>query len=286
MSDSSCLNSDTNWDLLAYPRQCGLLAEKPSRLGQAMHNAAFRAADLPFFYTAFPTQRTEVGIEAMRVLGFRGLSLTIPHKERAMSLVDAISPEVQAIGAINTLVNTGTLVLGYNTDCYGIQKALEEAQWNPTTSRVLVFGAGGAARAAVYVLKEQGCASVHISNRNPKRAENLAAQFSAKTLPWEKLKDHPADAFDILINATAIGMPGASEEVVYPLRLEALGASHLVFDMVTAETPLLRSAEQNGARCVRGIRMLFHQAVEQNRLFTEQAPAEHVMQAALDAAYV
>ena len=280
MSHCSNLSATTDWNKLAYPRLCGLIAAAPSKLGQAMHNAAFAAAGLPFQYTAFATERTEIALEAMRELGIRGLSLTIPHKERAMSLVDAISPEVKSIGAINTVINSGTTLLAHNTDYIGVQNALSETSWNPTKSSVLVFGAGGAARAAIYALKDAGCTNIKICNRSPKRAEDLAQQFTLQTTDYNSLNSLSSDSFEVFINTTSLGMPGGPKDC-WPFSLSLFNDKHIVFDMVTNETELTKAAKANGSRVVYGIRMLLHQAVEQNRLFAEHSPDVAAMEAAL-----
>lgn len=264
----------TNWSDLCYPRVCGLLSENPSRLGQAMHNAGYRALDLSFSYHAFKTRDTSLAMLALRELGFRGLSLTIPHKEPAVELVDELSKEALSIGAINTAVNYGGRVVGYNTDLSGITEALKEAGFKGEGKTALVYGAGGAARAALFALSQLGLEEVFLSNRTEERAKKLAADFAASFAPLEKLSSL-AGSIDLIINATPAGVP---------FDLSGLSSKHLVFDMVTHQTELLRAAKEKGAKTVPGLRMLLYQALEQFRLFTENEPPRSVMEQALNSA--
>jgi len=273
--------------ILSYPRVCGVLGLNPSRLGQAMHNAAFRAATLPFVYAAFNSEDTEQGLRAMRELGLRGLSLTIPHKESAVSLVDEVSEDAKIIGAINTVVNDAGVLKGSNTDWIGIIGALKEANFEVDERPVLLFGAGGASRAALYALGKLGVKKILISNRTQSRAESLvngtlAKEFQAEVLPYEELASFDFSSLALFINSSAIGSPSAPSNAKYPFSLDVFGKNQTVFDMVTWKTKLLVSAEKSGASTVYGLRMLLHQAVPQYLAYTgeTEAPVE-VMEAAL-----
>ena len=274
----------TDWQRLSYPRLCGLLAVRPSRLSQAMHSAGFQTLSEPFSYVAFDTQRTEVALSAMREMGIRGFSLTIPHKENAMGLVDALSPEAVSIGAINTVVNTGEKLLGYNTDWYGVTKALEEGSFDAAGKKALVFGAGGASRAAVYALKQLGLEKISICNRTDKRAKDLATVFSIDFLPYAEMEGFDFSTISLFINCTPIGLEIAGPDASYPFEFDVFGQHHTVFDMVTRDTALLEGARASGATTVAGIRMLFHQAIQQFELFSEQTAPKDVIEAALHAA--
>lgn len=268
--------------ILSYPRVCGLLGKFPSRLSQAMHNAAFQAQALPFVYAAFHTEDTAFGLQAMRDLGLRGLSLTIPHKEVAMELVDELAPEARSIGAINTVVNDAGTLRGSNTDWIGIKEALSEANYKVDQRAVLLFGAGGASRAALFTLQRLGVEKILITNRTLSRAEKLAEEFSAEVLPYEELKSFDFSSLSLFINSSAIGSPSAPKDAAYPFELGVFEKSQTVFDMVTKETDLLRAAAKSGATTIPGVRMLLHQAVPQFLAFTElqKAPVS-VMEEAL-----
>lgn len=267
--------------LLAYPQVCGLLGVNPSRLSYAMHSAGFKALSLPFTYTAFDTRNTEAGLAAMRELGFRGFSLTIPHKEQALSLVDELSDEARDIRAINTVVNTGTVLQGFNTDWYGIVESLGEAGFAAEGKKALVFGAGGASRAALYALKQLQFAAVLLTNRTKQRGRELAEAFDVEFLELEKVNNRVIEGVDLFINATPIGLPMAGKEQDYPFDLSIFSQGHTVFDMVTRDTELIQTSRENGARTISGIRMLLYQALPQFELFTEQPAPKEVMEEAL-----
>ncbi|MCC6220901.1 MAG: hypothetical protein IT291_06650, partial [Deltaproteobacteria bacterium] len=231
------------WDRLCFPHLCALAGKNPSKLSQAMHNAAFRALNLPFSYVAFNTTDTAFVIEAMRRLGIRGLSLTIPHKEIAFSLVDEVEGPAQKVGAINTVVNSGATLTGFNTDVFGITQALREAHVDDLSGKnVLILGAGGAARAAIYAAGELGATSVSLANRTDHRAELLAKDFSGQNvihLRSDELPNVSLADFTLIINATPLGSI-ATDSAELKLDLSQLGENICVFDMATrTSTPLL-----------------------------------------------
>lgn len=267
-------------DQMAYPHLCGLLGVKPSRLSYAMHSAAFDALKLPFTYTAFDTTDTCAGLTAMRKLGFRGLSLTIPHKEQALAFIDEVDDEASQIKAVNTVINVEGVLRGYNTDWHGVIGALCEASFEGKGKTALLFGAGGASRAALFALKKLGVERIIVTNRNEKRGVSLADEFQADFVPFAKLNKAFFRDFELFINATPIGLPSAGG-ADYPFSFEVFSERHTVFDMVTRETKLLSSAQAKGAKTVPGIRMLLHQALPQFEYFTQQEAPQEVMETAL-----
>jgi shikimate dehydrogenase len=273
----------TNWNKLAYPGLCGLLAQQPTRLSQAMHNEAYRHLGIPFAYIAFDTLGTEQALAAMRALGIRGFSLTIPHKERAMAFIDEFSGEARAIGAINTVINTGTKLRGENTDWYGAKCAFEEVGAVVRDKRALVLGAGGAARALIYALIELGAAQIGVANRTLERAQTLADDFDVNLVDCP-FTDIPLSEFDIVVNTTPIGSALSSGEPT--IDYSQLRSGMVVFDAVTKETELLKEARTRGALAVSGLRMLLYQAQRQFELFTEQQAPLAVMEKALLAAAI
>lgn len=264
---------DTAWDLLAFPRLCGLLAKSPTRLSQSMHNAGFQNLGLPFTYVAFDTEDTAAAIQAMRKLGIRGYSLTIPHKEIAFSLVDDLSPEAKAIGAVNTVINTGTRLLGENTDWLGVQSALKEGAVSVQGRRVLMLGAGGAARAGIYALQRMGAKEIVISNRSFGRAQDLAAEFSITALSLSDLAAQQASDFSLLVNSTPVGSHLHPGENALAGFYNGKQGKELpaYFEMATFPTPLLEKVKQLGGKTVEGSRMLLFQAEAQFLLFTGQS---------------
>ena len=269
---------------LTYPRLCALLGDRPSKLSQAMHNAAFQDADLPFSYVAINTTDTKKAFDAMRDFGFRGYSLTIPHKEAAMRLVDVKHEDVEGIGATNTVLNENGTLVAYNTDWYGIVEAIHEAEWSVRGKKALIYGAGGASRAAIYALKEEGASQIAICNRTPGRAMVLAEEFSVDSIEAEELDESAMAEFGLFINSSPIGSHLSLDDH-FPFSLDSFGEGKCVFDFVTKETEVLKEAAENGAVTVSGTRMLLHQAIAQFRLFTglEEVPTEAMEKALLDA---
>ena len=266
---------------MAKPVLCALVAIEPSTLSAAMHNAGFRELKLPYCYVAFDTKETTEALEAMRVLGIRGYSLSIPHKEKALLGVDQVSEQAKVIGAINTVINDGEQLIGENTDWYGVLEALREVQFKPTTSSCLVIGAGGAARAAIYALEHIGVENITVANRSVEKAKQLATTFNVDAISFEDLKETNFDGLDLLINTTPIGSSRVSKSVSFPFDLELLSAPQIVFDMVTEDTELITKASELGTKVVPGVRMLLHQAVKQFELFTGLAAPIEVMEEAL-----
>lgn len=265
---------------LSFPRLCGLLAQDPTRLSQAMHNAGFLALGLDYSYVAFDTVDTKAAIEAMRALGIRGYSLTIPHKQLAMPLVDVRTPEVDRIGALNTIINDGQKLTGHNTDWTGILLALKEANFSLSSKRVLILGAGGAAQAMIFAAEREGAKSITIANRTFERGQALQKRFSVEALEFASLSPTVVNSFDLLVNTTPLGSKLITRPE-YPFELKQLSASITVFDSVTADTPLLQAAKLAGSKTIAGSRMLLFQGLEQFRLFTDREPPRDAMEAAL-----
>jgi shikimate dehydrogenase len=262
-----------------YPVLCGILGNRPSRLSHAMHSAGYAAVGLPWVYVAFDTVDTAAGLSAMRSLSIRGLSLTIPHKETAVSLLDRVSDEVRAIGAVNTVVNDGATLSGHNTDWIGIRDALAEAGFEAAGRSVLLLGAGGAARAAAYAMKRLGAGRFIVANRSAERGKALADEFGGEFAPFSALTPDLVKGFDLVLNSTPIGSKLAPHEKP-PLDVSSFRSGQCVFDFVTVPTELLASARSVGATTIAGSRMLLFQAFGQFKLFTGQdAPREEMAKA-------
>ena len=258
------------------PVVCGSIAGRPGRFGVAMHTAAYRAAGLNYVYVAFGTEDTADAMAAMRALGIRGLGVTMPHKVRIIDHLDAIDETAQAIGAVNTVVNDGGLLTGYNVDWIGAVRALEEV--TPLVGRrAAVVGAGGGARSIAYGLARAG-ADVAVFNRTAAAGQALAEAVGCAfggppgALTGEK--------FDILAHATPVGLHAPDDLLV---SANALRAGMVVFDAVPMpiETRLLREAGALGCVTIPGVRMQLHQAARQFTLYTGQEPDLGVMEAAL-----
>jgi shikimate dehydrogenase len=210
-----------------------------------------------------PPETLADALRALPTRGFAGCNLTLPHKEAALALVDRVDATARRIGAVNTIVvgADGTLE-GRNTDAFGFRAHLAAAApaWNAHRGPAVVLGAGGAARAVVAALLDDGVAELRLANRNRERAAALAASLggAVTVVDWRKRADALAGA-SLLVNATSLGQSG---QPPLDLALDALPESAVVYDIVYAPllTPLLAAASARGNPTVDGLGMLLHQA--------------------------
>lgn len=249
-----------------------------------MHSAAFAYLGLDFTYVAFDTVETEQALSAMRALGIRGYSLTIPHKEKALPLVDELSQEAKKIAAINTVINENGRLIGYNTDCFGISEAFRERAVSLKDKNAFIFGAGGASRAAIYTLQNEGAAKIFIANRTDARAKALAKEFSLEQIACQELSTFSFSEIDIFINSTPVGSHLTDEK--YPFKLDWISKNQVIFEMVTRETELVKGAAKKSAISISGLRMLLFQAVKQFEYFTGEKAPLAVMESALSRAHI
>lgn len=248
-------------------------------LSPAMHAAAFRALGLDAAYLAIDVAPAdlEVAVRGTRALGFRGLNLTIPHKEAVMSLVQ---PDEMAsrIGAVNT-VDLRTMT-GHNTDGVGVVRALRAEGVEPRGMRVLVMGAGGAARAVAVALSQEG-ARLTVANRDVDRARRVAAGIPGAAARGLESVGALARQMDLVVNATPVGMhPDIGSALV---TRDDLRPGQVVFDTVynPPQTRLLAEARAAGAQAVNGVKMLVHQGAESLRIWLGVQPPLDVMEAAV-----
>jgi len=283
-------------------------------LSPLLHNAAFAALDLDWAYVAFevPPEEVAAAVAGVRALGIDGLSVTMPHKAAVAALVDRLSPAAEQLGAVNTVVRRGGRLAGETTDGAGLLAALRfDEGWEPAGRRCLLLGTGGAARAVALALGGAGVSQLLVAGR---RLEMAAATALLAGPAGEIGTADQADSVDTIINATPVGMAGASRLAGGPVpdELDAarhrsagpgagpsldagaqpglpfgldparLGPDQLVVDLVYAPavTPLLEAARGRGATAVNGLGMLIHQAALQFRLWTGEDPPLEVMSAA------
>ncbi|MGK3965736.1 shikimate dehydrogenase [Sorangium sp. So ce118] len=251
----------------------------PVSTGAAMHLAGYRALGLDFTYIPFAVTDVEGATRGMRALGIRGLGVSMPYKQAVIPLLDEIDPVAARIGAVNTIVNEDGRLRGYNTDWIGAVRALEEVT-QLGGARVLLLGAGGAARAVAFGLAERG-AAVTVANRDLEKARQLAAAVGGTAVPLDAGALSPEHG--VLVNATSLGM--AEVDPRSPVPEEALREDLLVMDIVYKPmvTELVEAARRRGASAVHGGRMLLHQAAEQFRLYTGREPPLDAMDEALRA---
>ena len=249
-------------------------------LSPALHNAGFAATGVDWVYAAFEVESggARAALDAMRILGLGGLSVTMPHKEDVAELVDELDAAATALRSVNTVVPIGDGRLkGYSTDGAGFLASLAAQGVEVVGTRVCVLGGGGAARAIVDALARAGAAAITVVNRSPERAQ--AAALLANGVGAVGEVEAIADC-DLLVNATSIGM--GSEEL--PCDPQLLRDGLVVADIVyhPRSTALLAEARQRGARTVEGLGMLVHQAVVQQQLWTGITPDPAVMWAAAE----
>ena len=246
-------------------------------LSPAIMNAAFRRENVNAVYLALHAKTLKDLLTCVKEIPIHGLSITMPYKEAIVPHLDNTDSHTTKVGACNTVVRAqdGKLY-GFNTDTAGIVRPLERRLNTLEGARILVLGAGGAARAAVFGLKERG-SEVYILNRSLAVAKKLAHQARARIVKRPDLKKL---AFDVIINATPVGM-GNSRET--PLQDKEINARY-VFDMVydPAETRLLKLAKERGAQVIPGIEMFVHQAARQFEIWTgKPAPWDEMLRVVL-----
>ncbi len=250
-------------------------------LSPQMMNAAFRRENVNAVYLALHAKTVEDLLECTRNIPISGLSVTMPYKEEIVPHLDNTDPLTAKSGACNTVIRAADGHLyGFNTDVAGVIRPLE-TRLSLNGAKVLVLGAGGAARAAVFGLKERG-AEVFILNRTPAPAQRLARQAKARTIKRPDLKKFQ---FDVIVNATSVGMGNGKES---PLNDKEIKARFLLEMVYTAgETRLTRMARSASVEVIPGVEMFVHQGARQFEIWTgKPAPIDemrHVVVTALEA---
>ena len=246
-------------------------------LSPTMHNNAFAASGLNAVYLAFETNDLDGCIAGIRAFGIRGISVTLPYKSAVIPYLDEVDDLAKKIGAVNTIVNVNGHLVGYNTDALGALKAMEEKVQLSGKSCILV-GAGGAARAIGFILKQRGL-TLKVANRTAERGRYLA-QFLA--CPFIALDDLAAAEADILLQATSVGM--APGDNACPIPENILREGMLVMDIIynPIETKLIKLAKSKGCLTLNGLGMFIHQGAEQFRLWTGMDPPLSAMIGAVE----
>lgn len=230
-----------------------------------IHNHWIAEHKLHGAYVLLPVEpsRLEQALRALPVLGIAGCNLTIPHKIDAMTIVDHVDALGARIGAVNTIVvNADGSLSGRNTDAYGFIQSLHEARspWTPASGPACVIGAGGAARAVVVGLLDEGVPEIRLTNRSEAKAHDMAQEFGdrVKAVAWSE-RHAALEGAALLVNTTNQGM---HSQPALDLHLDALPANALVCDIVYVpmQTPLLVAAAARGNQTVNGLGMLLHQA--------------------------
>lgn len=254
----------------------------------AMHMAALQATGLQGSYLPFHVKREDLGhaIQGIRALGFRGVNVTVPHKVEVMDDLDEIDEGARYIGAVNTIVNDEGRLKGYNTDGIGYIRSLkEEAVSDLSGRKVLVIGAGGAARGIIYALLLERPAQVIVANRTKESALQLAAEWAhlgnITGCGLEQMGQY-ISGVDTLINTTSVGMYPKIHDI--PLDSDMIPEGIVVSDLIynPLQTELLRQAQQKGCTIHNGFGMFVYQGAYAFEYWTGRpAPIEAMKSAVL-----
>lgn len=246
-------------------------------MSPAMHNDAFQKYEVNATYVPFHVtpENLQDAIKGFKAIQLSGLSITVPHKTAIMPLLDEIDPLAEAIGAVNTMVNDGGRFIGYNTDGLGYLKGIKQVVPSFTESKMLLIGAGGAARAIYFTMAQAGLKNIDIANRTLSQAE-----FLVENCPFPKnsevlsLKDaeNQLSKYDIIVQTTSIGMHPNVESS--PISVDHLKPNAIVSDIIYTplETKFLKDAKQKGARTQNGLPMFSHQGALQFEMWTGVYP--------------
>lgn len=281
------------------PVQLGVLGDPVAHsLSPPMQNAALDHCDLRMQYGRFHIRPNELedALDLVRTLEFIGVNLTVPHKVEACSLVDELDADAREIGAVNTIAVRAGRLLGFNTDGIGFARAVRsEFSVDLHDLRILLLGAGGAARAIAMQCARADCERLVIVNRDPGKARDLVAQLQPaltgprvlgpvarlEAVPWdERALKFQIDHTDLVINATSLGL-NPHDPPVLPATL--LQPHLMVYDAVYSRhrTPLVAAAREAGARAADGLSMLLHQGACAFEIWFEREAPLDVMRAAL-----
>jgi len=246
-------------------------------LSPLLHNAAFAAADIDAVYLPFHVRDLRDFLSSVDPFGIAGFSVTLPHKESILRHLDECDPLAADVGAVNTVAVRAGCLYGYNTDYVGVLRSIER-RVPLASSRVLLFGAGGSARAAAFALVRAG-AAVAVCARRPARARALAKAVGGEVVDRRALR---SESFDAIVNCTPVGMyPGGGS----PLKASELNC-RVVMDLIyrPQKTDLLRLAERRGIATISGVEMFLLQGAAQFEIWTgRRAPAAAMRRALLGA---
>jgi len=259
-------------------------------LSPAIHNAAFQSLELNWCYLPLWVKRENLpaALDGLKALNFVGVNVTMPYKEMVFPLMDEVVSYARMVGAVNTIEIKEDKLVGHNTDGQGFLTSLkEEADFEPRGKKIVLVGAGGAARAVAVSLGLSEIEQLSIVNRSKRRAEelcrlikknfpNLSAEFFGLD---EELREVFGQA-DLIINATPVGMFPKKEEIPFPV--EYIKREQLVFDLIYRPRPilLLQKAAQRGAKILDGLGMLIYQAAASFEIWTGLKPPIEVMRLA------
>lgn len=245
-------------------------------LSPLMHNSAFRKMNLDICYVAFRVspEALSYAVQSIRSLDLLGVNITIPHKEKVMTLLDKVNEEAAFIGAVNTITNDDGTLTGYNTDGKGFMSSLAEEDISVDKKDICIIGAGGASRAISYYLSEKA-SKITLYDIDKLKAERLATDLNKirdNVFVFDDIRNMGKP--DIIINASPLGL---KQDDPLPLDPSYIDSDMIICDLVYKETRLIQEAENKNAKTMNGLGMLLWQGVLASELWTGKKPPVDIM---------
>ena len=253
-------------------------------LSPSMHNFIYQKLGIDVEYKKWEISPNNLKshIEKINNKNFIGANITVPYKEKIVSLLDEIRNEAKFTGAVNTIVKNNNKLIGYNTDVYGIEQTLDIKLKNDVINNAVIFGAGGAAKAALFVLLQRGLNNLTIVNRTKSNALKMISKFNNVnydqtiiTLNEKSQIKSACLSADLIINTTILGMKGSGYEDISPIDSTFIDSNSVIFDMVynPTKTQLIKIALERNANIIEGLNMLVYQAIKSIELWTGIRPS-------------
>ena len=253
-------------------------------LSPSMHNFIYQKLGIDVEYKKWEISPNNLKshIEKINNENFIGANITVPYKEKIVPLLDEIRNEAKFTGAVNTIVKNNNKLIGYNTDVYGIEQTLDIKLKNDVINKAVIFGAGGAAKAAFFVLLQRGLNNLTIVNRTKSNALKMISKFNNAncdqtiiTLNEKSQIKSACLSADLIINTTILGMKGSGYEDISPIDSTFIDSNSVIFDMVynPTKTPLIKIALERNANIIEGLNMLVYQAIKSIELWTGIRPS-------------
>ena len=253
-------------------------------LSPSMHNFIYQKLGIDVEYKKWEISPNNLKshIEKINNENFIGANITVPYKEKIVPLLDEIRNEAKFTGAVNTIVKNNNKLIGYNTDVYGIEQTLDIKLKNDVINNAVIFGAGGAAKAAFFVLLQRGLNNLTIVNRTKSNALKMISKFNNVnydqtiiTLNEKSQIKSACLSADLIINTTILGMKGSGYEDISPIDSTFIDSNSVIFDMVynPTKTPLIKIALERNANIIEGLDMLVYQAIKSIELWTGIRPS-------------
>ena len=253
-------------------------------LSPSMHNFIYQKLGIDVEYKKWEISPNNLKshIEKINNENFIGANITVPYKEKIVPLLDEIRNEAKFTGAVNTIVKNNNKLIGYNTDVYGIEQTLDIKLKNDVINNAVIFGAGGAAKAALFVLLQRGLNNLTIVNRTKSNALKMISKFNNVncdqtiiTLNEKSQIKSACLSADLIINTTILGMKGSGYEDISPIDSTFIDSNSVIFDMVynPTKTPLIKIALERNANIIEGLDMLVYQAIKSIELWTGIRPS-------------